>query len=60
MLGNTDTIHYWDLTRNTYRFSPRQEGTSFGVHMIDERVGMEAHLQTMRFCYEVILNFDET
>jgi Gly-Xaa carboxypeptidase len=59
MLGNTDTIHYWDLTRNIYRFSPRREGTSFGVHTIDERVEMEAHLEAMRFYYEVILNFDE-
>jgi Gly-Xaa carboxypeptidase len=59
MLGNTDTIHYWDLTRNIYRFSPRREGTSFGVHTIDERVEMEAHLEGMRFYYEVILNFDE-
>jgi Gly-Xaa carboxypeptidase len=28
MLSNTNTIHYWDLTRNLYRFSPRREGTS--------------------------------
>jgi Gly-Xaa carboxypeptidase len=59
MLGNTDTIHYWDLTKNIYRFSPRREGTSFGVHTMDERVEMEAHLEAMRFYYEVILNFDE-
>ena len=59
MLGNTDTIHYWDLTRNIYRFSPRRENTSFGVHTIDERVEMAAHLEAMRFYYEVILNFDE-
>ena len=34
MLGNTDTIQYWDLTDNIYRFSPRREGTSSGVHTI--------------------------
>jgi Gly-Xaa carboxypeptidase len=59
MLGNTDTIHYWDLTRNIYRFSPKREGTSFGVHTMDERIEMEAHLEAMRFYYEVILNFDQ-
>ena len=59
MLGNTDTIHYWDLTRYIYRFSPRREGTSFGVHTMDERVEMKAHLEAMRFYYEVIRNFDE-
>lgn len=59
MLGNTDTIHYWNLTRNIYRFSPRREGTSFGVHTMDERVEMEAHLEAMRFYYDVIRNFDE-
>jgi Gly-Xaa carboxypeptidase len=59
MLGNTDTIHYWDLTRNIYRFSPRREGTSIGVHAIDERVEVEAHLEGMRLYYDVIRNFDE-
>lgn len=58
MLGNTDTIHYWDLTENIYRFSPRRKGTSAGVHTIDERIEMEAHLEGMRFYYELILNFD--
>lgn len=59
MLGNTDTIQYWNLTKNIYRFSPRREGTSAGVHTIDEHVDMEAHLEGMRFYYEVIRNFDE-
>ena len=59
MLGNTDTIQYWNLTKNIYRFSPRREGTSAGVHTIDEHMDMEAHLEGMRFYYEVIRNFDE-
>jgi Gly-Xaa carboxypeptidase len=58
MLGNTDTVHYWDLTRNIYRFSSRREGTSAGVHTIDERVEMDALLEAMRFYYEIILNFN--
>lgn len=54
MLGNTDTIHYWDLTRNIYRLSPRRESTNFGVHAMDERIEMEAHLEGMRFYYDAI------
>lgn len=51
MLGNTDTLHYWNLTRNIYRFSPAREGTRFGVHTVDEHVEMQAHLEGLRFYY---------
>ena len=55
MTGNTDTAHYWNLTRNIYRFSP---GKSANVHTVDERVEMESHLEGMRLYYDVIRNFD--
>ena len=45
MQGNTDTIQYWNLTRNIYRFSPAREGTRFGVHTVDEDIDMMAHLR---------------
>ena len=48
MQGNTDTIRYWNLTKNIYRFSPAREGTRFGVHTIDEHIDMTAHLEGMR------------
>ena len=56
MTGNTDTMHYWNLTTNIYRFSP---GKSANVHTVDERVEMESHLEGMRLYYDVIRNFDE-
>ena len=58
MLGNTDTIHYWNLSRNIYRFSPAREGTRLGIHTVDERVLMQAHVEGMRFYYDLIRNFD--
>ncbi len=51
MTGNTDTMHYWDLTRNIYRFTPSREGTRLNQHAIDERMGMTAHLEGMRLYY---------
>lgn len=56
--GNTDTVHYWNLSKNIYRFSPRREGTTEGVHAIDERVDMGAHMEAIRLYYELIRNFD--
>ncbi|KAF2093010.1 putative vacuolar carboxypeptidase Cps1 [Rhizodiscina lignyota] len=58
MLGNTDTVHYWNLTRNIYRFSPARAGTRINVHTIDERIDMDAHLEGMRLYYELMRNFD--
>lgn len=58
MTGNTDTIHYWDLTPNIYRFSPRREGTTFGVHTVDERIDMRTHVEGMTLYYELIRNLD--
>lgn len=51
MQGNTDTIQYWNLTKNIYRFSPAREGTRFGVHTIDGHIDMTAHLVGMRLYY---------
>ena len=58
MLGNTDTMHYWNLSRNIYRFSPARAGTRLGIHTTDERLLMEAHVEGMRVYYELIRNFD--
>jgi len=58
MAGNTDTIQYWQLTRNIYRFTPARAGTRKGVHTIDERLDMSAHIEGMRLYYELIRNFD--
>ncbi|KAK8193356.1 putative vacuolar carboxypeptidase Cps1 [Phyllosticta capitalensis] len=58
MTGNTDTRHYWDLTKNIYRFGPSRDGTRFNAHTIDERVEMVAHAEGVRFYYDLIRNFD--
>ncbi|CAD0083319.1 unnamed protein product [Aureobasidium vineae] len=56
--GNTDTAHYWPLTKNIYRFSPLSEDTAKGPHTVDERVDMQAHLGGVKFYYELIRNMD--
>jgi len=58
MTGNTDTRHYWALTRNIYRWAPSRDGTRFNNHAVDERIEMEAHLEGFRFYYDLILGFD--
>jgi len=58
IIGNTDTIHYWNLTRNIYRFTPARVGTRKGVHGTDEKLDMSAHIEGMRLYYELTRNFD--
>ncbi|OTA99801.1 hypothetical protein M426DRAFT_252317 [Hypoxylon sp. CI-4A] len=58
MTGNTDTVHYWSLTRNIYRFSPSRNGTRLNAHGIDERMEMTAHLEGIRVYYDLIRNFN--
>ncbi|KAL1311047.1 hypothetical protein AAFC00_001261 [Neodothiora populina] len=56
MTGNTDTVHYWNLSRNIYRFSPRWSGTTKGVHTVDERIDMRAHVEAVRLYYDLMRN----
>ncbi|KAI1470879.1 Zn-dependent exopeptidase [Daldinia caldariorum] len=58
MTGNTDTLHYWNLTDNIYRFTPSRNGTRLNQHGIDERMGLTAHLEGIRLYYDLIRNFD--
>ncbi|KAI0152156.1 carboxypeptidase S [Hypoxylon sp. NC0597] len=58
MTGNTDTMHYWGLTKNIYRFTPSRNGTRMNQHGIDERMGITAHLEGIRLYYDLIRNFD--
>lgn len=51
MTGNTDTIHYWNVTRNIYRYTPSRDGTRLNAHAIDERMEMTAHLEGIRVYY---------
>ncbi|KAH8648179.1 hypothetical protein BGZ60DRAFT_223907 [Tricladium varicosporioides] len=60
--GNTDTKYFWDLTPQIYRFGPvrawHDEGWG-GVHDVNERISLEAHLECILFYHEFIRVFDE-
>ncbi|TFK33516.1 hypothetical protein BDQ12DRAFT_715813 [Crucibulum laeve] len=38
MTGGTDTRHYWNLTKNIYRWTPARAGTRYGAHDVDEKI----------------------
>lgn len=57
--GNTDTRYYWSLTPNIYRFGPIRGKYSKNIHAIDERVNVDAHLETVAFYYDFILNTND-
>ncbi|KAK6213634.1 peptidase family M20/M25/M40 [Colletotrichum tabaci] len=58
MTGNTDTRHYLNLTPNVYRFVPIRNGATINAHTIDERIKISAHMEILRFYYDLIRNFD--
>ncbi len=59
MTGNTDTKHYWALTKNLYRFTPIRQNARFNAHAIDERVELNAHIDGVAFYYDLLRNVDE-
>ncbi|KAF6832518.1 vacuolar carboxypeptidase [Colletotrichum musicola] len=58
MTGNTDTRHYLNLTPNVYRFIPIRDDARLNAHTIDERIKMSAHMDILKFYYDLIRNFD--
>lgn len=46
------------LTPNIYRWVPVREGNNKNMHTIDERIDMSSHLETAKFYYNLIRNFD--
>ncbi|KAL1890312.1 Gly-Xaa carboxypeptidase [Sporothrix stenoceras] len=60
--GNTDTKYFWDLSSQIYRFGPlrawHDEGWG-GVHDVNERIALDAHLEAILFYHEFIRVFDE-
>ncbi|KAL4873611.1 hypothetical protein BDV12DRAFT_208531 [Aspergillus spectabilis] len=58
MTGNTDTRFYWNLSQNIYRWSPAREGRALNIHTVDERIGIDAHLEAMMLYYDLIRAFD--
>lgn len=55
MTGNTDTKVYWNLSQNIYRWSPAREGRALNIHTVDERIGMDAHLEGIMLYYGMSL-----
>lgn len=57
MTGNTDTRHYWNLTRNIYRFTPvftKDIMKESHVHSVDEKMSVDNHLRLTAFFYEYV------
>lgn len=56
MQGNTDTVHYWKLTKHIYRTQPGITNL-FEAHMhgTNEYVHIDTHLQVIAFYYNYIL-----
>ncbi|GHJ89035.1 hypothetical protein NliqN6_5437 [Naganishia liquefaciens] len=53
--GNTDTKMYWNLTRNIFRFmSAPMGGGMSGAHTVNEKAGIDAHLQIVKFVHALV------
>ncbi|KAH8651146.1 peptidase family M20/M25/M40 [Xylariales sp. PMI_506] len=59
--GNTDTIHYWDLTRHIFRYSPGWDpkGDGANAHTVDETISMTNHVNVVKWYIMFIRNVDE-
>lgn len=61
MPANTDTKHYWNLTKNIYRYSPYFVAnllSDTNAHRVNEKTLIEGHLQLQAFFYEYIQAID--
>lgn len=55
--GNTDTRHYWPLTKNIYRYTPqlyRDLVAETRIHSVDEKQDVENHLRVLAFFYQYL------
>jgi len=59
MTGNTDTAHYWNLTKNLYRFNPSLSSDLANVHTVNEQLNPRSHYSAVIFFYEFVLNMDK-
>lgn len=62
MTGNTDTRYYWDLSEHIFRYGPGWDREQVGmgnIHTVDEKVGVRAHVDTVRWMVSWIRNVDE-
>lgn len=62
MTGNTDTKYYWDLSEHIFRYGPGWDKEQKGlgnIHTVDEKMGVQAHVDTTRWMWSWIRNMDE-
>ncbi|KAI0196661.1 peptidase family M20/M25/M40 [Xylaria flabelliformis] len=63
MTGNTDTRYYWDLSRHIFRYGPGydpEQGFGLGgIHTVDEKVSVDAHIAGVQWYSIFIRNMDE-
>ncbi|KAH6608486.1 acetylornithine deacetylase [Trichoderma cornu-damae] len=58
MTGNTDSRHYIGLSDNIWRFMPGRSHADSNIHTIDEHVRVDDHIETVKFLYDFVRNFD--
>ncbi|WWC58133.1 uncharacterized protein I303_100668 [Kwoniella dejecticola CBS 10117] len=56
MTAFTDTQHFWDVSKNIYRFVPASLQMILNYHMVDERIHIDAHISTIKFYHRLIWN----
>ncbi|KAI0490433.1 peptidase family M20/M25/M40 [Xylaria cf. heliscus] len=63
MTGNTDTRHYWDLTKHIFRYNPGydpEHGFGLGgIHTVDEKLSVVEHTAGVKWYSMFIRNMDE-
>jgi Gly-Xaa carboxypeptidase len=62
MTGNTDTRYYWDLSEHIFRYGPgwdREQKGLGNIHTVDERIGVQGHVDTTKWFFAWIRNMDE-
>ncbi|KAI1199508.1 peptidase family M20/M25/M40 [Nemania serpens] len=63
MTGNTDTRHFWGLSRHIFRYNPGYDpniGLGLdGVHTVNEKISLLAHVRTVQWFSLFIRNMDE-
>ncbi|KAI6120771.1 hypothetical protein EDD16DRAFT_1558890 [Pisolithus croceorrhizus] len=61
LIQNSDTVQYWSLTRNIFRFSLVTESDHYNdVHTVNEALRADALIEGIRFLTKLILNVDES
>ncbi|SCU78446.1 LAFA_0A06634g1_1 [Lachancea sp. 'fantastica'] len=62
MSANTDTAHYWKLTKNIYRYQPgfAMEDTLSTIHSVNEHINFETVMHVVAFTYGYIHAIEAT